>query len=84
MDFESWWKKSSLEGSVHMSYYLDAEAAWKAATLAERERCAKVCDRIASSAEEEAKGSDLFYGSDQWYGGAVDAAEECANAIRNP
>ena len=41
MTFEKWWNKQP-------SYcdYNTANAAWKAATLSERERCAEICDRF--------------------------------------
>lgn len=43
MDVYSWWAQAHFEPDQ----WEVAEAAWQAATLAERERCAKVCAALS-------------------------------------
>lgn len=68
MTFDEWWR-NAIARHLHRPESI-AEAAWQAATLAEREECAKVCDvfpsRYLSSYEE----------------GVQDAKLNCAEAIR--
>ena len=42
MTFDEWFQ--SKQGEAYESMYAFAKAAWKAATLAEREECAKLCE----------------------------------------
>lgn len=79
MDFQQWWAQQG-----HGLWRDDkaitsqvARAAWAAATEAERERCAKLCDEI----EAKAMADDKFSRSDISFGKAA-AAEACAEAIR--
>lgn len=48
MEFEEWWAQYLADGGrKHFNLTADKEssmAAWQAATLVEREECAKVCD----------------------------------------
>lgn len=69
MTFEQWWDNGHrLDGIADA-----ARKAWEAATAAERERCAKLCDACVV-----AQGSmDDYYRS-----GWNDAAAECAASIR--
>jgi len=61
--FEAW------HGGVYRGQHADiAWAAWQAATLAERERCAKVCEAVVRR---------------QSYGHAKAAAGDCADFIRS-
>ena len=46
MTFDEWAKSRPL-GEPNSHGYLMAKAAWQAATRAEREECAKVCDEYA-------------------------------------
>ena len=46
MTFDEWAKSRPL-GEPNSHGYLTAKAAWQAATRAEREECAKVCDEYA-------------------------------------
>jgi hypothetical protein len=43
MTFEEWWASEERDRDWYLP--LIAEAAWNAATAAERERCAKVCEQ---------------------------------------
>ena len=60
MTFEEWWVDR--HGINWKAYYTDsakeaAEEAWEAATLAERESCAKVCEDHAEDAWDHEGGS---------------------------
>jgi len=46
MIFKEWWDKTAFSCGLPL-HKSTARSAWEAATLAERERCAKVCDGIA-------------------------------------
>ena len=61
--FEQWWMK------VYGTEYAEKfHRVWQAATFAERERCAKVCDAVVRR---------------QSYGHAKSAAGDCADFIRS-
>jgi len=75
MDFETWFKQHVPDAPT--GKYHELLAAWDAATEAERERCAKLCDEI----EAKAMADDKFSRSDIAFGKAA-AAEACAEAIR--
>ena len=66
MDFYDWWAISYFDEDRWPA----AQAAWEAATLAERERCAKIVDIWAQGCLS----GDL----------AVDVIDGVADAIRNP
>ena len=59
-----------------------AYAAWKAATLAERERFEKIVSSERKFIEENY--CDLPGEIGQYYGGRLDAYDNVLNAIRNP
>lgn len=81
--FEAWWIASPHSknlypvGTVRYAHAngMAAFEAWQAATLAERERCAKVCETWAKG---HAKADGCTY-SDCHF---VAAAQDCAAAIR--
>ena len=50
--FEAWWRDQKWQQFMTKS---DALVIWQAATLAERERCAKVCER-----ERMVRGGEVF------------------------
>ena len=79
MDFQKWWSQHG-HGMWRDEKALASQvsrAAWDAATNAERERCAKLCEEI----EAKARAHDTFSRSDIEFGKAA-AAEACAEAIR--
>ena len=79
MTFDEWWD-AICEEVWRMDDRETADfvrAAWEAATQAERERCAKLCDEI----EAKAVAHDKFSRSDSEFGKAA-AADACAEAIR--
>ena len=47
MTFDEWWNEWGVE-MAHLPEKSAAKKAWEAATLAEREECAKVCDEFDS------------------------------------
>jgi hypothetical protein len=59
------------------------QAAYAAGVLAERERCAKVCDAIADRHLSSGRYSSIIADHSLRAGGQVDGAEECAKAIRS-
>lgn len=48
LNFKTWWDKSVFSCGLPL-HQSTARAAWEAATLAERERCAKVCEEIVKA-----------------------------------
>ena len=76
MTYQEWISKQYEDGRGPC-WQPSTRDAWEAATLAERERCAKLCDEI----EAKAMANDKFSRSDIEFGKAA-AAEACAEAIR--
>ena len=74
MTFVEWCQQS---GHLHLLDDAGAEAAWDAATKAEREACAQACDSIVSTTAP----NDGSYITDLEFGKAS-GAEECAATIR--
>ena len=66
MTFDEWFE--SEQGDPHDARYAYAKAAWKAATLAERDECSKVCDNMAVGEGDE----DYAIGS-AWCAAAIRA-----------
>ena len=72
MTFEEWWVKGNWLGTYEER--LRAKAAWQAATEAEREACAKVCEDITTSGDWADSHEEIV----SWGVGTSD----CADAIR--
>ena len=66
MKFEQWWDQYRKENATMLGIREDFMAAWQAATLAEREACAKMCDAQAERTDPKFKA----------------AAKYCADMIR--
>lgn len=74
--FENWWRLlKPAECDEVEEHFIEC---WQAATLAERERCAKVCAEVAADYAKQARGGDMSGKSDAMQQGA----EECESAIR--
>lgn len=70
MTFEEWWNQASDSWqNAHSASRDHYRLAWEAATAAERERCAKVCEALGGT-----DGDDFDY--------EQGAALRCADAIR--
>lgn len=57
-NFVEWWL--SLNSERPLQPKVLALMAWQAATLAEREACAQVCDSVANDCPADAKWADTF------------------------
>jgi hypothetical protein len=68
MTFEEWWEKGG--GGAHGVVKEFARIAWEAATAAERERCAKVCEDNRDDPD-----------SHKDYEGYEDGWTDCANLL---
>lgn len=77
MNFEYWWKTTGIAsmgmqpGDVYRAARDTALAAWEAATNAEREACAILCDETVT-----------LLSGDPVLQGMADGAADCAAAIR--
>lgn len=60
MTFDEWWDEFPLVSKRAVYYRKVANEAWQAATLAEREACAQVCDSVANDCPADAKWADTF------------------------
>lgn len=71
MTFKEWW--GSLPIMQQLCHVDVARRIWETAALAERERCAKVCDKLWDDMPDELSDDQAF---------KCDAYSECAEAIR--
>ena len=76
MTFEEWWAArwptNAMPAVMDSAFMGLAQEAWEAATKAEREACAKVCDRQAELQEKICSGDDV-----------INQAKRCARDIRS-
>jgi hypothetical protein len=86
--FEEWFNAFNIKEMPEYQTIRDFSfAAWQAATAAERERCAKVCDAIAEDKWALYKGRAPYTGKEPGRAsdhtqGQSDGADQCAGAIR--
>ncbi len=85
MTFTEWWKLLKPAECDEVKEHF--ENCWKAATAAERERCAKVCDAISDEHWSRYKGTKPNSGhparGSYYAEGMSDGAGLCADAIRS-
>ena len=72
MTYQDWVRKQHEEGQHGLGWQPRGDDVWEAATKAERERCAKLCENLPVDDPE-----GLWFNDDMTM-----AARECAAAIR--